>query len=86
MPAALLKCQSRKRTRLPCLPPARFTLVQAEAELSFCPLPRARVSTGLGKTLGDRHPLDPRNVFQLPGDIKSSLGPLVSSSFLLLGK
>lgn len=39
VPAALLKCQSCKRTRLPCLPPARLILEQAEAELSFWPLP-----------------------------------------------
>lgn len=56
MPAALLKCQSRKRTRLPCLPPARLTLVQAEAELSVCPLPMARMSTGLGKRLEGSQP------------------------------
>ena len=39
VPAALLKCQSCKHTRLPCLPPARLTLEQAEAGLSFCPFP-----------------------------------------------
>lgn len=39
VPAALLKCQNRKHTRLLCLPPARLILEQAEAELSFCASP-----------------------------------------------
>lgn len=56
---------------LPCFPPARLTLEQAEAELSFFfhPFPMARMSTGLGKKLRDSQL---RNVLQLPGDIKSA--------------
>lgn len=80
MPAALLKCQSCKHTRLPCLPPARLILEPAEAELSFWPLPMARTSTGLGEKLRNSQP---RNVFQLSGDIKSSPSPPARSSLLL---
>lgn len=80
VPAALLKCQSGKRTKLPCFPPARLILEQAEAELSFWPLPWCP------RSWRKSWDSQPTNVFQLPGDTVQPQSTSMLKPPPLLGK